>query len=93
MKRSNVFTFPNGQQVDVETIMALRRKAHDEIEQMLAASTDAVLTVEEGVALFPGEGSQPACGYHREDFPANFTSCNLPRDHKPPHVCRVKTTP
>src|SRR5215470_17413922 len=36
MKRRNVFMFPNGQQVDVETIMALRQKAFDEIMAVLA---------------------------------------------------------
>src|SRR6516225_8638789 len=38
-------------------IQALRNKVADEIRQIVSASTDAVLTVEEGVALFPGEGS------------------------------------
>ena len=69
-------------------IEALRNKVADEIRQIVAASTDAVLTVEEGVALFPGEGTQPACGYQPNS--PTIAPCTLPLGHKPPHICRSK---
>ena len=72
-------------------IQALRNKVADEIRQIVSASTDAVLTVEEGVALFPGEGSQQACGYQPNS--PTIAPCTLPLGHKPPHICRSKIKP
>ena len=72
-------------------IEALRNKVADEIRQIVSASTDAVLTVEEGVALFPGEGSQRACGYQPNS--PTIAACTLPFGHKPPHICRSKIKP
>ena len=72
-------------------IEALRNKVADEIRQIVSASADAVLTVEEGVALFPGEGSQPACGFQPNS--PTIAPCTLPLGHKPPHICRPKIKP
>jgi len=72
-------------------IEALRNKLADEARQIVSASTDAVLTVEEGVALFPGEGSQRACGYQPNS--PTIAACTLPFGHKPPHICRSKIKP
>ena len=69
-------------------VETLRNKVADEIRQIVSASTDAVLTVEEGVALFPGEGSQLACGYQPNS--PTIGPCTLPLGHKPPHICRSK---
>jgi len=72
-------------------IEALRNKVADRIRQIVSPSTDAVLTVEEGVALFPGEGSQQACGYPPNS--PTIAPCTLPLGHKPPHICRSKIKP
>ena len=69
-------------------IQTLRNKVVDEIRQIVSPSTDAVLTVEEGMALFPGEGSQQACGYQPNS--PTIAPCTLPLGHKPPHICRSK---
>jgi len=72
-------------------IAALPRIRVKQISQMISGRglIDPVMTVDEGVALFPGEGSQPACGYQPARAPA-VEPCALPRNHKPPHVCRIR---
>ena len=69
-------------------IAALPRIRVNQISQMSSGRGLTVLTVDEGVALFPGEGSQPACGY-QPDSPT-VAPCALPRNHKLPHICRSK---
>lgn len=70
-------------------IAALHRKMANQTMQMLSGRGLFVLTVDEGVGLFPGEGSQPACGYQPASPPA-IQPCALPRNHKLPHICRSK---
>lgn len=89
-RTSEAVTFVEGTRKP-SPIQALRNKVADEIRQIVSASTDAVLTVEEGVALFPGEGSQPTCGYQPSS--PTIAPCTLPLGHKPPHICRSKIKP
>jgi len=72
-------------------IAALPRIRVKQISQMIAGRGLTVLTVDAGTALFPGEGSQPACGY--QPGSPTVAPCALSPDHKLPHVCRVKITP
>ena len=89
----------NGQQIDIEGMIALRQKKYNEIRQkskadaavLQAVMTDEVVVVEEGVAVpSAAEGSQAACGYLPDDMSACYTRCILPRGHKPPHISRPK---
>ena len=97
LKPSDIIVLPDGHEIDVAAILqAAREKAANEISETLSAHPeDFAITVDEGYPLLLGEGSQPVCGYQLRSFLTSrgrlvHQPCNLPRGHKPPHVCRVK---